>query len=344
MQPAVTHRTTRANHALVKPCASTSPRLQGQVRDQLRLEGKSVRTYAVYWHWIRGFLLFNDLRHPRELGAAQIEAYLNHLVNVRRLAKSTHAQALSALLFLYRRVLGINFPELAELTRPKRSRRLPVVLTPGEVASLWPHLEGVYSLIVQLLYGTGMRPMEALRLRCKDVDLELREITVRQGKGDKDRKTVLPECLVEPMRQHLAQRAELHAQDLITGHADVDLPDAIRLKYPHACRSIHWQWVFATPTYNRAPDGTRRRHHVHESCLQKALRHAAMRARIGKPVTPKTMRHSFATHLLWAGYDIRTVQELLGHADVTTTQVYTHVLNRGGRGVVSPLDAVAPRS
>lgn len=323
----------------VRSAASTAPRLRDRMREQIRLEGKSPRTFDVYWHWCKGFIRFHGLQHPSELGAADVEAYLNHLVNSRNLSKSTHGQALHGLLYLYRRVLGIDLPWLHELRAPKPSKRLPVVLSQAEVRRLWPNLVGTNGLVLKLMYGTGLRVNEALRLRVHDVDFDTGEITVRAGKGDKDRKTMLPAALVPAMRAHLAQRTEWHAHDLATGHADVELPDAIYRKYPQAGLRIGWQWFFATAAYNNGPAGEIRRHHIHDSCIQKAMRAAARAAGISKPATPHTMRHSFATHLLRTGYDIRTVQELLGHANVETTEIYTHVLNRPGRGVVSPLDS-----
>lgn len=322
----------------VRPAASTAARLRDRMADQIRLEGKSPRTFEVYWHWCKGFIRFHGLRHPSELGAAEVEAYLNHLVNARNLSKSSHGQALHGLLFMYRRVLGIDVPWLGELRAPKPSKRLPVVLNDTEVRRLWPHLVGTTGLILKLMYGTGLRINEALRLRVHDIDFETGEITVREGKGDKDRKTMLPAALIPAMRAQLATRSAWHVDDLATGHADVELPNAIHRKYPQAAHRLGWQWFFATERYNKGPAGEIRRHHVHESCVQKAMRRACHRAGITKPATPHIMRHSFATQLLRNGYDIRTVQELLGHADVKTTEVYTHVLNRPGRGVISPLD------
>lgn len=312
------------------------------MRDQLQLEGKSRNTFEAYWHWCAGLIRFHGLRHPQELGAAEIEQYLNHLVNVRGLSKSTHGQALHGIRFLYRRVLGLDLQWLDGLCSPKPSRRLPVVLSEAEVQRLWPYLRGdTPGLILRLMYGTGLRPMEALRLRVHDLDLDHLQITVRQGKGDKDRITMVPESLRAELQAHLAVRAQWHADDLVTGMADVELPGALRAKYPHACRSLGWQWLFATEGMNRGPNGERRRHHVHESTIQKRMKAAVRRAGISKPATPHTLRHSFATHLLRARYDIRTVQELLGHADVSTTMIYTHVLNRPGHGVCSPADSLA---
>lgn len=330
----------RFNQA-VQPAASTAPKLEQRLRDQIRYEGKSHNTADVYWHWSRQFILWSGKRHPQDMGQPEVEQFLNWLVNTRDCSQQTHNQALHALRFLYRRVLGLDLPWLDLITKPKITKRLPVVLTEAEVRRLWPHLRGVNGLVLKLLYGTGMRVMEALRLRVQDVDLDAGEITIRQGKGDKDRKTMVPASLREALREHLVQRAILHAEDLATGHADVELPNAIHRKYPQAGLRLGWQWVFATPTYNKSREGIIRRHHVHDSCIQKHMKAAVAAAGISKPATPHTLRHSFATHLLRSGSDIRTVQELLGHANVETTMIYTHVLNRGGRGVVSPADAMA---
>lgn len=344
MQAVVTQQQPQRQQArhnqAVRACASTAQRLEQRFRDQIRLEGKSDNTADAYWHWCRQFILWSGKRHPQDMGQAEVEAFLNWLVNERDCSESTHGQALHGLRFLYRRVLGIDLPWLQDLTQPKKSRRLPVVLTETEIQRLLPHLRGVNGLVLKLLYGTGMRVMEGLRLRVHDIDLEAGEITVREGKGGKDRKTMLPESLKAELRQHLVQRAILHAEDLATGHADVELPNAIHRKYPHAARQLGWQWVFATPTYNKSREGIIRRHHVHDSCIQKSMKAAVRAAGISKPATPHTLRHSFATHLLRSRTDIRTIQELLGHANVETTMIYTHVLNRGGRGVVSPLDAL----
>lgn len=329
----------RHNQA-ARPCASTAAKLEQRLRDQIRYEGKSDSTADSYWHWCRQYILWSGKRHPQEMGQVEVEAFLNWLVNTRDCSESTHCQALHGLRYLYRRVLGIDLPWLHELTQPKKSRRLPVVLTESEIQRLLPHLRGVNGLVLKLLYGTGMRVMEGLRLRVHDIDLEAGEITVREGKGGKDRKTMVPASLKAELQQHLVQRTITHAEDLATGHADVELPNAIHRKYPHAARQIGWQWVFATPTYNRSREGIIRRHHVHDSCVQKAMKAAVRAAGISKPATPHTLRHSFATHLLRGRTDIRTIQELLGHANVETTMIYTHVLNRGGRGVVSPLDAL----
>lgn len=339
--PQVAQRQHARLNAPVRPCASTAPKLEQQLHDQIRLEGKARNTAQAYWHWCKQFILWSGKRHPRDMGEAEVEAFLNWLVNTRNCSEQTHRQALHAILFMYRRVLGVDLPWLNNLTRPKPSKHLPTVLSEAEIRALWPHLRGTNGLVLKLLYGAGLRVMEALRLRVMDVDLDQGTITVRRGKGNKDRVTMIPASLQPALQRHLMDRAALHADDLACGKADVELPDAIERKYPNACRQIGWQWVFCTPTYNCSHEGIIRRHHVHDSCVQKAMKAAVRLAGISKPATPHTLRHSFATHLLRSGYDIRTVQELLGHSNVETTMIYTHVLNRGGRGVVSPADALA---
>jgi integron integrase len=318
------------------------PRLLPQLREALRVRHYSLRTEQVYVQWVRRFVHFHGLRHPRELGAAEVEAFLTHLAAARNVAPSTQGQAKSALLFLYRHVLGVQLPWLEEVVSAKAPRRLPVVLTPREVRDLLHHLDGgTMGLVAALLYGTGMRLLEGLRLRVKDVEFERREVVVRQGKGGKDRVTVLPENLIAPMREQIERARRWHRQDLDAGRAGVWLPDALSVKYPNAGRAWGWQWVFPSPVLSVDPrSGAERRHHLHEQSVQRAVAGAARRAGIGKPCSPHVLRHSFATHLLQAGYDIRTVQELLGHSDVKTTMIYTHVLNRGGRAVRSPLDAI----
>lgn len=321
---------------------SKPPKFLDQVRQAIRVRHMSLRTEQAYVDWTRRFILFHGKRHPREMGAPEVGAFLTHLANERGVAASTQNQAKAALLFLYRVVLQQELPWLQEVVQAKRGARLPVVLTPREVRELLQHLDGTMGLLASLLYGTGMRLLEALRLRVKDVEFERREILVRQGKGDKDRVTVLPENLIAPLQAQLAAARALHLQDVAAGYGEVWLPDALSRKYPKAAREWGWQWVFPSPSgRSRDPrSGVERRHHLQEDSLQRAIRMAAMRAALSKPCSPHVLRHSFATHLLQAGYDIRTVQELLGHADVSTTMVYTHVLNRGGRGVRSPLDAM----
>lgn len=331
-----------ARHIQAAPAASTARRLKDRMREQIRLEGKSRRTFEAYWHWSASFIRWSGMRHPSDMGKAEVEQFLNWLVNTRECSESTHSQALNALLYLYQRVLGIDLPWLSNLTKPQRPRRLPVVLTEDEVRRVLSKTRGTTGLVLRLMYGSGLRLMEALRLRVQDLDLERRELIVREGKGNKDRVSVIPAALVQPLRDLLAVRAEWHAQDLITGHADVELPNALRRKYPHAARQMGWQWVFATAGYGIDPEtGVERRHHLHDTTVQKAMRAAVVAAGIHKRATTHTLRHSFATHLLQAGYDIRTVQELLGHASVETTQIYTHVLNTGARAISSPLDRLS---
>ena len=317
-----------------------APRLLHQVRDNIRLKHYSIRTEQAYTDWIRRFILFHKKRHPAEMGAVEVEQFLTHLAVAGKVSASTQNQAKSALLFLYRDVLAIELPWLDGVAQAKTGRRLPVVLTVQETLRLLDKLEGTTGLIARLLYGAGMRVMEGVRLRVKDIDFERCELIVREGKGNKDRVTMLPQSLVAPLQQHLVRVQAWHTQELAEGFGDVYLPFALSRKYPAAGREWHWQYVF--PAAKRSIDarsGTERRHHVSDQAVQRAVRQAARDAGLNKPATPHTLRHSFATHLLQSGYDIRTVQELLGHKDVQTTMIYTHVLNRGGRGVVSPLDA-----
>jgi integron integrase len=317
------------------------PKLLQQLRDVLRVRHYSIRTEEAYIDWVRRFILFHDKRHPLQIGALEVGAFLTYLATERHVAASTQNQAKSAILFLYKEVLRQELPWLDEVVQAKAAQRLPLVLTQHEVGRLLNELSGTMSLITQLLYGTGMRVMECLRLRVKDVEFTRREIIIREGKGNKDRVTVLPENLILPLQAHLAKVQVLHQTDLAEGFGRVYLPNALDVKYKNADKAWGWQYVF--PSRQRSIDprsGIQRRHHIHEQSIQKAVRVAASRAGINKPVSPHTLRHSFATHMLQAGYDIRTVQELLGHSDVKTTMIYTHVLNRGGRGVVSPLDAL----
>jgi integron integrase len=322
-----------------RPVGGASPRLLDRMREAIRVRHYSIRTEAAYVDWARRFIVFHGRRHPVELGADEVAAFLTDLAVQRNVAASTQNQAKSALLFLYKVVLGLELPWLEEIVSAKNPRRLPVVLTPSEVRALLHELNGTMGLVASLLYGTGMRLLEALRLRVKDVDFERREIVVRDGKGGKDRVTVLPENLVLPLNEHVGRRRALHTRDLEAGRGEVWLPDALSVKYPNAGLAWGWQWVFAGGSMSVDPrSGVVRRHHINEASVQRAVSGAARRAGIHKPCSPHVLRHSFATHMLQAGYDIRTVQELLGHADVATTMIYTHVLNRGGRGVRSPLD------
>ncbi len=273
------------------------------------------------------------------MGANEIEKYLSHLATNGNVSASTQNQALSALLFLYRDVLKQDLPRLTQIARAKVSKRLPVVLTPLEIKTVLGSLEGVHHLMASLLYGTGMRLMECVRLRVKDLDFEMHQLIVRDGKGMKDRMTMLPLSLVRPLQEHLEKIQKWHEEDLKTGYGEVYIPDALEKRYPHANREWKWQYVFPAKSLSKDPrSGKIRRHHIDEKSLQRAVKQALSRTTISKFATPHTFRHSFATHLLQSGHDIRTVQELLGHQDVTTTMIYTHVLNRGGKGVESPLD------
>jgi integron integrase len=299
----------------------------------------SRRTEDAYIDWIKRFIVFHGTRHPADMGAPELTAFLTSLAVRRNVAPSTQNQALSALLFLYRRVFAVDLPWLDDVVRARKPARLPVVLTPNEVRRLLDGLDGASRLMAATMYGTGMRLLECCRLRVKDVDFERRHIVVREGKGSKDRVTMLPDSLREPLTQQLDSAKAMHQADLASNAGWVELPHALNRKYPNAGREWGWQWVFpATRFYRDRPSGQVRRHHLHESVLQRAIRSAVLSAGLGKPATSHSLRHSFATHLLESGYDIRTVQELLGHRDVNTTMIYTHVLNRGGRGVVSPAD------
>ncbi len=315
------------------------PKLLDQVRQQIRLRNYSIRTERVYAEWIKRFIRFHAYRHPAEMGAAEIEAYLTHLAVKRDVSASTQNQALAALLFLYKQVLKQDLPWLDNVVRAKRPQHMPVVLTRDEVQRVLARLSGVPWLVASLLYGAGLRLTEALRLRVKDVEFSRREILVRDGKGQKDRVTVLPGTVIAVLQEHLLKVKRLHERDLAEGFGRANLPYALARKYPNA--AAEWGWQFVFPSVNRSEDprgaGTFR-HHIHEKTIQRHMREAVRQAGIIKPATPHTLRHCFATHLLEAGQDIRTVQELLGHADVKTTMIYTHVLNRGGLAVLSPLD------
>lgn len=317
------------------------PKLLAQVREQIRLRNYSIRTEAVYAEWVKRYIRFHRYRHPAEMGAAEIEAFLSHLAVGRNVSGSTQNQALAALLFLYKQVLGVSLPWLDDIVRAKKPKHLPVVLTRDEVARVLDELSGVQRLVANLLYGAGLRLLEALRLRVKDIDFARGEVLVRDGKGQKDRVTMLPQRLIVPLQEHLQKVAVLHRSDLAEGFGRANLPFALARKYPNA--AAEWGWQFVFPSGNRSQDPRSKgifRHHVHEKTIQRAVREAVRRTGLIKPATPHTFRHSFATHLLEAGQDIRTVQELLGHADVKTTQIYTHVLNRGALGVLSPLDRI----
>ncbi len=316
-----------------------NPRLLDQLRGAIRIRHYSLRTEDVYVAWVRRFILFHGKRHPMEMGAHEVETFLSHLAQERQVSAATQNQAKAAILFLYKHVLNIELPWLDEVVQAKNSPRLPVVLTLSEVRQLLDQMKGTSGLVARLLFGSGMRLLEGLRLRVKDLDFGRHEVIVREGKGNKDRVTMLPESLESVLRTHLERVKTLHQKDVAEGFGQVFLPTALAVKYTNAATSWGWQWVF--PSASRSIDprtGIERRHHLVPESIQRAVRQAARTAEFAKPVTPHVLRHSFATHLLQAGYDIRTVQELLGHANVETTMIYTHVLNRGGRGVASPLD------
>lgn len=321
------------------PIQTTAPKLLDQVRDKIRVKHYSIRTETQYIHWIKRFILYHNKRHPREMGAQEVESFLTHLATAGGVSAATQNQALSALLFLYREILAVDLPWLDNVVRAKKPQRLPVVLSKNEVGKILARMDGTYALMAQLLYGTGMRLMECCRLRVKDIDFERREILIRDGKGAKDRVTMLPESLIQLLHQHLVKRRHLYEDDLAKGIAAVYLPDALARKYPNAANDWAWQYVFCSGSYSADPrSDVKRRHHIDEKLLQRAMKKAVAASGVQKLATPHTLRHSFATHLLEGGYDIRTVQELLGHSDVSTTMIYTHVLNKGGKGVVSPLD------
>ncbi|MCC6129059.1 MAG: integron integrase [Acidobacteria bacterium] len=310
------------------------------MRDAIRLRHYSLRTEEAYLGWVRRYVVFHGKKHPSLMGEPEVEAFLTHLAAREAVAASTQTQALSALLFLYAHVLRKPLTKLGGVVRAKKPERLPVVLTKEETKKVLGRLEGPHRLIGRLLYGTGMRLLECLRLRVKDVDFEMRAITIRDGKGQKDRVTMLPQKLVEELRGHLREVRKVYERDLRDGSAGVYLPDGLERKFPGAGRRWEWQWVFPAGGTSRDPrTGAIRRHHMHETLMQRAMSVAVGQAAIPKKVTCHTLRHSFATHLLMDGYDIRTIQELLGHKDISTTMIYTHVLNVvGGRGVRSPLD------
>ena len=311
-----------------------------EVRSRIRARHLSFRTEKTYLQWIRRFIRFHGRRHPRAMGAPEVEAFLTSLAVDRKVSASTQNQALSAILFLYRATLEIDLPWLGNLVHAKRPQRLPVVLTRDEVQRVLAHLDGTDWLVASLLYGSGMRLNECLQLRVKDVDLSCCEILIRDAKGQKDRVTMLPQSLVPHIRDHLRRAERLHREDRAERRPGVSLPFALRRKYPHAATDWGWFWIFPARSFCLDPySNDLVRHHLYPQNVQRSVRLAVRGAGIVKPASCHTFRHCFATHLLEDGYDIRTVQELLGHSDVKTTMIYTHVLNRGGRGVRSPLDA-----
>lgn len=342
---AVSTMVPAARHA---PAARSGPlpalrcvKVLDQLRERIRYLHYSRRTEEAYVHWVRAFIRFHGMRHPSELGGSDIERFLSWLVNERSVAGSTHRQALSALLFFYGKVIGADLPWMADIGRPRVHRRLPVVLSRDEVVKTLTLMQGEHRLLAHLLYGTGLRITEALQLRAKDVDFEHQAIIVREGKGNKDRVVMLPQSIVPALREQLARARVLWAADQAEGRAGVAMPDALERKYPRAGSAWTWFWVFPQATHSTDPrSGVVRRHHLYDQTFQRAFKRAVAQAGIQKPATPHTLRHAFATHLLQAGYDIRTVQELLGHADVATTMIYTHVLKVGGGGVRSPADSL----
>lgn len=318
----------------------STPKLLEQVRQRLRVKHYALRTEQSYLSWIRNYIIFHNKRHPREMAAAEIESFLSYLAVERAVSPATQNQALSALLFLYKEVLVIDLPWLDGIIRAKPSRHLPVVLSVNETRNLFEAVDDpLLCLVIRLLYGTGMRLMEGIRLRVKDVDFSRNEIIIRDGKGRKDRVTVLPQLLRKELQQQVECSLDLHHSDLVQGDGKVWLPYALKRKYPNAPTETGWQYIFPAERLSIDPvSGEQGRQHLDPKRIQRAVKQAAVNAGIKKSVTPHVLRHSFATHLLESGSDIRTVQELLGHSDVKTTQIYTHVLNRGAGGVLSPLD------
>ena len=319
---------------------SKGKKLLDQYREVLRNRHYSLRTEDTYIGWVRQYILYHHKRHPSEMGVAEINDFITYLVNQKTVAASTQNQAISAILFLYRNVLNIQLDEKALIPiRPTKPKRVPTVLSREEAKKVIAKMDGIYKMMAQLMYGSGLRLMEVMRLRVKDLDFANRQITVRDGKGENDRVTMFPDVLLEPLRLHLKQVKAQHDLDLARGYGTVYLPYALERKYPNANREFAWQYVFPAPVLSIDPiTGVKRRHHLNEANLQRTVKQAARNALIDKRVSPHTCRHSFATHLLENGYDIRTVQELLGHKDVKTTMIYTHVLQRGGLAVKSPLD------
>jgi len=317
-------------------------KLLDQVRTVIRKKHYSIRTEEAYVAWIRSFIFFHGKRHPKDLGEKEIAQFISYLATTKKVAASTQNQALNSIVFLYKQVLKIELGDFGHMERAKRPQKLPVVMSKQEVSLILNAMSGSYRLMAKILYGCGLRLMECIRLRIKDIDFDRNQITVRSGKGQKDRVTMLPEQLKPLLKEHLERARFLHEQDLKNGVGEVYLPFALVRKYPNAAKEWGWKYVFPSSKISKDPrSGKVMRHHVNESNLQRAVKSAVRKANLSKPVSPHTFRHSFATHLLEAGYDIRTVQELLGHKDVSTTMIYTHVINKGGLGTKSPLDMLA---
>ena len=316
-------------------------KLLDQVRDVIRKKHYSIRTEQAYVDWIKRYILFHQKRHPKDMGENEIARFISFLATEKNVAASTQNQALNAIVFLYKHVLHIELGEFGHTERARKPERLPTVMTKTEVGQVLASMSGVYQLMTKLLYGCGLRLMECVRLRVKDIDFEQNQVIIREGKGMKDRSTMLPVQLKPALLEHLARVKIIHEHDVKEGLGEVYLPFALDRKYPNAAREWGWQYVFPSERISKDPrSGKMRRHHIDESGLQRAVQKAVRRTGLAKPASPHTFRHSFATHLLEAGYDIRTVQELLGHKDVSTTMIYTHVINKGGMGVQSPLDAL----
>lgn len=317
------------------------PSLLDQVRQTCRFRQLSLRTEEAYVHWVKRYILFHNKQHPKGMGESEVREFLTHLAVKGHVAPSTQNQAMSALLFLYRDVLDMELAKISNLPRPRRSHRIPTVFTKKEVESVLAQLKGAHWLMASLMYGSGLRLMECVRLRAKDIDFEYSQVVVRDGKGEKDRVTLLPKRVVSPLEGHLIKVRQLHERDLKNKHGEVYLPHALARKYPNAAKEWTWQWVFPARKLSVDPrSGKVRRHHIAESGLQRAVKKAISKSAIPKNGSCHTLRHSFATHLLEAGYDIRTIQELLGHKNLNTTMIYTHVMNKGAQGVRSPLDVI----
>ncbi|WP_334188264.1 integron integrase [Noviherbaspirillum sp.] len=329
------------NQGTSETIAETRPRLLDQLRRCIREKHCSLSTERTYVYWAKWYIRFHGLRHPADMGPAEIRSFLSYLNNERQIAGSTYSQALCALLFLYKEVLGIDIPWIEGISRPKRPPKLPVVLTQTEMKLVLDQMSGIYQLVARMLYGTGMRLLECAQLRIKDIDLQRREVLVRDGKGGKDRVTILSLSLVQPVREQIGAARAVFEQDRSQGRPGVMLPYALERKYPKAATQPGWFWLFPSDHESTDPrSGIVRRHHLYPQTIQRAVKRAVQAARLVKPASTHTFLHSFATHLLEAGYDIRTVQDLLGHTDVSTTMIYLHVLNKGGRGIISPVDRV----